>query len=1248
MARHTRHALTTYFMNDGFLACDGVPSTHTNGTRAIGHPQGLSTRYFLRPCGRSRRPVLPQIHRTFRIVACFAVAILTAVGFPRMGYAQGVNGPGFTQSTNPIVGEWVAKFSVIPSPSERVLRTTVMGYHRGWFFTDTRDLVNGGGLQVWNISDLFDVKPAVSPQDSIFDLRRPFHVFFMETERELYINNGAGMGPKLRDFSDMRKIVDATTPWTIRPSLQNRDAFTFPIYYLGQNGYSPFHDPAQIWDARTDTLLAEVDFEGDIGIKGVPIVIGNLMIVASSNGGAGVATYDVSDPANPVLLDVLTTCGITEPYEPAIYGHWVVLTNNRGNQNVTFVDFSDPTNLKIVKNKTIPNVPGNSRYIQFQDHFMFVGEAKYDLRSPAPTYPVATFVDDDLGDEYLLPMGNLLFIAGNTGQINIYAHQSEVDTKGPFVTYTNPVNDSINQAVTTRIGVVIPETLQFQTINRQTFQVIVRGGPCDGDRVSGTLVATDKDIITFTPDQDFYPFTEYEVLLPAGGIKDVSGNGIEQDYSFQFTTGDITPQGAPVVHDIDTSVYPVPVGGSVTLTADATDSEGDLLEYRWDLGGCPPVVTNWSSSRSVTHLFADAGHFDVTLQVRDGQGGITAFRIVVTVQDRPAGPFAQTSGPIICDEANRRVFAVNPDNDTVTAIDADTLAKLWEMPVGARPRGVAQAADGSLWVTCQDDDRIDILDDLTGQTLHTIRLRHGAGPHHILFNPDQTAVYCTMEGSGHLVKINPASPGKVVTLPLGPKPRAMAISGDGARLWVTRFISPADHGQVWEIDTATFTLSGTISLAVDTHPDTSENGRGVPNYLAGIGVSPLGDRAWVASKKDNTQRGEFRDSLPLTPENTVRAIASVIDLNTHQEIIGQRFDFDNTSQMTAVTFSPLGDYLFVTSQGNNEIEVIDAFTHEHVQRITVGRAPQGICFDLKSRRLFTKDFMSRTITAVDIKDFLETGNESFPIAGTIDTAANEKLSAQVLEGKQIFYNAVDPRMSLDSYISCAVCHDDGGQDGRVWDFTDRGEGVRNTITLRAQGGMRNGPVHWTGNFDEIQDFENDIVNRFGGSGFIELGDPHPPLDPLLNEGRSSELDALAEFVTSLTDTRRSPYRKPNGKMTASAIAGRSVFRKAKCANCHSGSTFTDSQIDVRHKVGTATKASGQRLGDRLDGFDTPTLLGLWETAPYFHDGSAKTLLDVINHPKHSRAVAGFSNKRKRQLVSFLLQLERHDDITRKK
>jgi len=227
--------------------------------------------------------------------------------------------------------------------------------------------------------------------------------------------------------------------------------------------------------------------------------------------------------------------------------------------------------------------------------------------------------------------------------------------------------------------------------------------------------------------------------------------------------------------------------------------------------------------------------------------------------------------------------------------------------------------------------------------------------------------------------------------------------------------------------------------------------------------------------------------------------------------------------------------------------------------------------------------------------------------------ASERLSAQVLQGKRLFYDARDPRLARDGYMSCATCHRDGGSDGRVWDLTGLGEGLRNTVTLRGRAGAQ-GPLHWSGNFDEVQDFEAQIRTLAQGSGLMtntqfNTGTRSQPLGDR-KAGISTDLDALAAYVSSLSSFEPSPRRNADGSLTVDAVAGRSVFA-AQCAACHAGSEYTNSALGGLRNIGTIKPSSGTRLGATLTGIDTPTLRDAWQTAPYLHDGSAATLGDAI-------------------------------------
>jgi cytochrome c553 len=221
----------------------------------------------------------------------------------------------------------------------------------------------------------------------------------------------------------------------------------------------------------------------------------------------------------------------------------------------------------------------------------------------------------------------------------------------------------------------------------------------------------------------------------------------------------------------------------------------------------------------------------------------------------------------------------------------------------------------------------------------------------------------------------------------------------------------------------------------------------------------------------------------------------------------------------------------------------------------------------------------------------------------------------VLAGKKLFYDARDPRLAMQNYMSCASCHNDGGQDGRVWDLTAQGEGLRNTIALRGRAGMGQGFLHWSNNFDEVQDFEGQIRSLAGGSGLMSdadfaAGTRSAPLGTS-KAGLSADLDALAAYVASLNAFAPAPARPSASSLSANAAAGKAVFTTMNCAACHSGAAFTGSGLNTPVNVGTIKPSSGSRLFGSLSGIDIPTLRDVWATAPYLHDGSAPTLEDAV-------------------------------------
>jgi len=667
---------------------------------------------------------------------------------------------------------------------------------------------------------------------------------------------------------------------------------------------------------------------------------------------------------------------------------------------------------------------------------------------------------------------------------------------------------------------------------------------------------------------------------------------------------------------------PKQVGTSAQFTVNST---GQNLSYLWNFGDGTSPVTTSSSTRS--HTFSQAGRYTVIVTVTDDLGQSVQVSFYQSIYAAATANRPTVSQSVIYETrqtANDRVWNVNPDNNTVSVFDAVAESKLAEIPVGQEPRALAIAPNGQIWVTNRDSATISRISASTLSVSSTITLPHASRPHGIAFAPSGSKAFVALEASGKLIALNPVSGSITDTLDVGANPRHVSVNHSSTKVYVSRFITPPVSGEataapaplpnegveVVVVNATAMQVSNTIVLHNSTVPDTTDSARGIPNYLGPAAISPDGTTAWVASKQDNIQRGIGRDGNPLTHDNTVRSITSRIDLATEIEDPTQRIDHDNAGIGSTSIFGRNGNLVFSALEGSRHVAITDVFNGIELKRFRVQRAPQGLAISPDGRTLYVHNFMSRTVSSHDVSQFVDGIGEDVIDLNTFNAVANETLTSTVLLGKQHFYDAQDTRLSLQEYISCASCHNDGAQDGRVWDLTGFGEGLRNTIDLRGRAGLAHGPLHWSANFDEVQDFEGQIRNLSGGGGLISNGNPHPSLGAP-NSGRSADLDALADYVASLSTFPASPLRDVDSTLSSAAEAGKLVFASANCASCHSGDTFTDSAPGNLHDIGTLKPTSGDRLGGALAGIDTPTLRGVATGAPYLHDGSAASIEDAI-------------------------------------
>jgi hypothetical protein len=733
--------------------------------------------------------------------------------------------------------------------------------------------------------------------------------------------------------------------------------------------------------------------------------------------------------------------------------------------------------------------------------------------------------------------------------------------------------------------------------------------------LTSTFAATGE---TVTTDDTTYNVWQREA--PAGPVV-LGGNAaagsadVESMYS-------VVVVRAPLSCALDLGVAAV---GAVNVDVDVpADSVVDIAVN----GASVDVVRVGGSARAVVDLAA--GRHSVVVGVsRDGESA-TCSGVQVVARPAAAQP-SSTSETVVF--RGGRAIALAPDHGAVVAVDVANGARLWSAGGFVRPVALA-AATGGVWVADAGGDRVVFVDD-NGAVGRSVATGAGTAPAGVAVVVDggQEHVYATLAATGEVV--HRAPDGSVRRAFVVDSAGGLAAFGD--RLFVSRTKSVGDAGAIVVVDRALLTVRSTIALAFDAGPDTEASGRGVLTQLSSLRIAKDGTRAFVSGVKANTARGAFRDGQALTFESRTRAFVATIDLDAEQELVALRMDINDREGVQGLALSPAADIVFVAARGNDVVDVFDVNTGKRVSQFAVGAAPIGVALGDTDAGgvLAVNAYLGRSVGVVDVSALVAGVDSHAGARVDVAVADVEVVDDVVLRGKRLFFSA-ERRISKDGYIACASCHPDGGEDGLVWDFTQAGEGLRNTIALVGRSGTGHGRVHWSANFDEIQDFEGDIRNGFGGTGLMSDADFDATRDPLgaPKAGRSADLDALAAYVTSLSRVPPSPFgRGADGAVDDAVRAGRVVYVDAGCVDCHSGAAFSDF---ARHDVGTIADGSGLGIGAPLGGvgFDTPTLRGVVHTAPYFHDGSAASLDDVVT--RHAPALA---DPDRAALVAYLRALD---------
>jgi cytochrome c peroxidase len=138
-------------------------------------------------------------------------------------------------------------------------------------------------------------------------------------------------------------------------------------------------------------------------------------------------------------------------------------------------------------------------------------------------------------------------------------------------------------------------------------------------------------------------------------------------------------------------------------------------------------------------------------------------------------------------------------------------------------------------------------------------------------------------------------------------------------------------------------------------------------------------------------------------------------------------------------------------------------------------------------------------------------------------------------------------------------------------------------------------------------------------------------DPRLGVNIVQEPDLVTPKLAALRAYQHS-LPAPRG----AASRGRIVF-DANCASCHVGARLTDNNSGALHAPSETGMDAAYAARTTQKQYRSTPLRALWQHAPYFHDGSAKSLRDVVEHYNRVRNLQ-LSSGQKKDLVEYLKSL----------
>lgn len=566
---------------------------------------------------------------------------------------------------------------------------------------------------------------------------------------------------------------------------------------------------------------------------------------------------------------------------------------------------------------------------------------------------------------------------------------------------------------------------------------------------------------------------------------------------------------------------------------------------------------------------------------------------------------ALDSGALVIDSDSGKLVRTGASGKAVRKLRIGAGAGLLAVD---RDRNIAYVADRA-------KDRVVVVD-VSGRKLNKkSSYKTPAEPYGVALTPDGNTLLVTTIADRQLVAFDTATGKQSWTSELEPEARGVAISPDGTKALVT-FLTT---GAVARFDLTEETPSPIyVPLDKGVRDATSNNNGAIQLQQATDGVRVVPPRgnagrsfarsAFTAAYIGSIEVVPHQHSTP-TRSNDGSENRSVYGGGRFGQLpIEHRLTFLSgressrarigTHMPRALRYDVKTDTLYVAGFGSDEIMALAEASTPSIRldwRHPIANcAPTGVDVT-DSGDVIAFCSHTRTVATISMKD--DGGRE----LASSEELTRSRLSKDALAGRFLFRRGNSTALSTMGAMACANCHPEGRMDGLSW----RIQGNTLQTPLLAGRTLGTHPFKWDGGDKDLQTSLRSTVTRLGGTGIS-----------------NKEAEQIEAFLASMDKPRT-----PTVKDTKAVARGKKLFasKKVGCARCHAGKLFTNGK-------------SYDYLAEDLEKVDTPSLLGVGLSAPYYHDGSASTLSAVLreNGSVHGMGkVSNLSDQNIDDLVAYL-------------